>query len=492
MRLTVLVPSEDYKIFAGSRIRYGRIGPELSVHGIELRLENIATFQPSTAASDVVLISKCNDAQSLVAAAVMRDRGALVGVDLFDDYFSDSTDGRLLRYRNWLSQMLELCDFVLCSTEVMACVVRKFASALPVHIMNDPGPPVDERSLAAMLAEKICKARDERLLRICWFGVGDNAYFPVGLADLSASAGQLAVLRRSGMDVQLTVLTNRRALNADGLSLIEQIPVPTEVSEWNEAAEQKLLAKSLLAFLPVSAQPFSKAKSLNRAVTALSSGCQVLSSAYPLYEELSAFIYRDGKSFLDDLARGTLRLSPDSLCNFKETLERVSDPAAEARKLSDFLSSLPAVQIRPLAVVLVHGFATRSEADSMAKRVRGLSVASPYCTAPLDFDVVFRGRLPNTQMLVSRDAAIRLVPRARRLLKGREKIRGRDFFRIHGAPGGRPANTGFEVDQIPLALATYSTTMGEIERRMVQAFGPCRTIVSETSSLPFLARAEMT
>jgi hypothetical protein len=484
MRVTVLVPSEDYRTYAGSRIRYGRVAPELSSLGVELELQDIGDFDPSTAVCDAVLISKCHDAQSVVAAAAMKGRGALVGVDLFDDYFSDDTDSRLIRFRNWLGQISALSDFALCSTDVMCGVVRSFNSQLPVHVMNDPGTGGDEDSLSAVLARKAYEALNDRVLRICWFGVGDNAYFPVGLADLSAWAGQLGALTRGGFDVQLRILTNRRALSAEGLALIERLPIRNEVAEWSEAAEQILLEESLLAFLPVSYQPFSKAKSLNRAVTALSSGCQVLSCGYPLYAPLDGFIYRKATTFLDDFARGTLRLSPNTVGDLKKAFDVFASAATEALKLKAFLDALAPSKDRSPPVSLIHGFSTRAEAHIMVKRVKGFSVASPYCAAPLDFDVIFHGSLPHAQMLVSRQAATKLLPVARRNLNGGAKIRGREFLRVGGGSAGEAGRVGSGINSIPVTLATYAATMREIEQQMVQAFGPCRTVISETSHLP--------
>ena len=491
MRLTVLVPSDDYKTYAGSRIRYGRVGPELSLCGVQLGLEEIGGFDPSKAVCDAVLVSKCHDAQSLVAAAGTRERGALVGVDLFDDYFSDATDSRLLRYRNWLSQLLAFCDFAVCSTDAMVDVVRRLTNRLPVHLMNDPAPAVDERLLSAVLAQKYSKACNDRTLRVCWFGVGDNAYFPVGLSDLSAFSGELGALRRSDMDVRLTILTNRRALTADGLALIERLPVPTRVHQWSEAAECRILEESLLAFLPVSHQPFSRAKSLNRAITALTSGCQVLSSGYPLYGALDGFIYRTSKSFLEDLAAETLRLSPRSVGQFlKAGLDVWANAAIEASRLATFLKGLTPSDDRPQGMVsLIHGFGSRAETHAMVKRVNGLSVASPYCAAPLEFDVIFRGGVPNAQMLVSRQAAERLLPHARRYLKDREKIGGREFLRVEDGASRAATALGSASDTIPLMLATYESTMRDIEDRIVRAFGPSRTILSETSQLPVSAPA---
>ena len=75
MKLSVLVPSQEYKSYAGARIRYDRIASELARMGIETELEDIANFNPNATECDVLLISKCHDARSLVVAAAVSRRG---------------------------------------------------------------------------------------------------------------------------------------------------------------------------------------------------------------------------------------------------------------------------------------------------------------------------------------------------------------------------------------------------------------------------------
>src|SRR5687768_3215348 len=102
MKLVVVIPSKEYGSLAGARIRYHRIRGHLAACGIDLFLENIATFDPMSSDCDAICLSKCHDPKSLVVAAVMADRGKIVGIDLFDDYFSDRDDSRLSPYRRWL------------------------------------------------------------------------------------------------------------------------------------------------------------------------------------------------------------------------------------------------------------------------------------------------------------------------------------------------------------------------------------------------------
>jgi hypothetical protein len=490
MRIAVLVPSQEYKAYAGARIRYGRVGPKLAEQGIELVLEDLAKFEPQSAHCDALIISKCHDARSLLAAAIMADRGRLVGVDLFDDYFSQQGDSRLARFRNWLRQLLPSCDFALCSTPVMAGVVASYRSDLPTHVMNDPAPPVDAQQVEHLLAKKLIDAQQWQRIRVAWFGVGDNPHFPVGLDDLAAFGGTLRELSRSGMDVELHVVTNARALTAHGLSCVRQLPIRTHIHEWSEAAERELLEDALLAFLPVSSQAFSAAKSLNRAMTALTAGCQVLSVGYPLYDALQGLIYTDAGSFIGDLSSGLMRHSTQRLDVYRAAIQAFGSADADAAALALFLGNLDRPQgAANGALALVHGHATNGAAHKLVQAVKGLSIASPYCATAMGFDVIFRGAAPNVTMFVSEKAAGRLRPESREQVRPSDQIEGRRFFEFthrepSAAPGHLPA-TELSDAALPFQLATYAPTMGQIRERIEAAFGECRLIVSETSPLPF-------
>lgn len=490
MKLTILVPSESYKSSAGARIRYRRLAPWLERIGIELTLEQVGGFDAVNADGDILLVSKCYDARALVAAAEISNRGKLVGVDLFDDYFSPSGDSRLLRHKNWLAQIVPSCDFAVCSTGRMATAAERSDRDLPVHVLNDPAPQADLGAIGAEVAKKFAMAQSDGVLRIGWFGVGDNPYFPVGLADLSAYAAVLVELTRSGMPVDLTILTNARALSADGLSLIERLPVRKTVREWSENAERQLLGQALAIFLPVSTQPFSVAKSLNRAVTAMSSGCQVLTAGYPLYAPLEPLIYANAAELVDDIDRGSLRLSSSSIGQYMEIVHRLASPDQEAARLARFLFDL---ELRPrersLPLALIHGHSAHPDAHRLVQDAKGFSVASPFCSARLDFDVIFRGTGSELRMLVSRTTARRLLPRVRSRLRRTPDSGGKGYFELPQVEGAlspkRPEMAGWQDAPVAFQLATYESAMDQVSRRMAEAFGNCRTLFSERSPLPF-------
>ena len=488
MKLSVLVPSAEYKSYAGARIRYGRIAPALESHGVELALEDIGQFNPQTADCDVLLVSKCHDARSLVIAAILSGRGCLVGVDLFDDYFSQSGDSRLARYRSWLDQLLQSCDFALCSTPAMAAIAERYRAGVRTYVMDDPAPETDADELTQTLSRKIADLNERRQVRVAWFGVGDNPFFRVGFDDLAAFGGRLGELDQGPLSVQLTVLTNERALTADGLSEISRLPVPTTVEVWTEERERTLLEEAHIAFLPVGTQNFSTAKSFNRAITALSAGCQVLSVGHPLYEPFDALIYRDPAQLRTDLERRSLRFSTGSVELYRKLLEEFADAETKAAGLSAFLASLTHSDQPDGPLALVHGHATNGAAHKMVHAAGGISVASPYSTVALGYDVVFRDGADGLSMFVPEKAARRLSPKAQQRLKPAGSINDRPFLVLAKGSGSRGSKADASADlALPMQLATYRHSMSEIRRNMSEMFGPCRIVVSEQSPLPFPA-----
>jgi hypothetical protein len=103
MKICVIAPKEGYLAQAGVRIRYQRIAGRLETAGHELQIRIIDDLQSVEAFDcDIYLFSKCHDARSQIVARELCRIGKVIGVDLFDDYFSQSRDSRFVRQREWL------------------------------------------------------------------------------------------------------------------------------------------------------------------------------------------------------------------------------------------------------------------------------------------------------------------------------------------------------------------------------------------------------
>lgn len=395
MKIGILIPTQEQKNQAGVRIRYSRIEPALKQLGHRLELIPIQDLSLSNADNnDVYLISKCYDARALLIARQLRLRGRPVGVDLFDDYFSQHMDSRFVRLRYWLQALVAECSFILCSTAQMADIARDYAPDLPVHIMNDPATEINIQTIASEALRKFEFAHAQRRIDVAWFGMGDNPNFPVGLSDLAAFGSEVDRLRGHGYDVRLSILTNRRAMTPDNLAAISRLATPFTLDEWSESQEKSLLERSLISFLPVNAQQFSRVKSLNRAITALTSGVQVLSAGFPLYASLAPFIYRSPLQFLHDLRVGNLALRQETTQKLADTLAPLAEIGRESTGLADFLSDVCNKSSKPGAksthiTAVIHGKETSGNIHKFTQKMGALSVASPFCQMDLNFDIRF-------------------------------------------------------------------------------------------------------
>ncbi|WP_230534258.1 hypothetical protein [Microvirga roseola] len=492
MKIAIIVPSEDHFATAGVRIRYQRLKPRLEAAGHRFELVPIDTVDARSEHSfNTYIFCKCHDARSLILADALARAGLHVGVDFFDDYYSQTRDSRFVHLREWLRNIAPSLSFAICSTERMRAGLTVLLPDLPFHIINDPCDGLDPDHVAASIEKNVERALSTRQLDVGWFGMGDNPHFPVGLSDLFAFSEILMQSRRWGFEPRLSVLTNKRSMTAERLEMLARLPVACALEEWTEELEGQLIANSLLCFLPVNAQPFSTVKSLNRAITTLASGAQALSTGYPLYAELDSFIYRDLGTLISDVERGAPALRRETIPKLLESLEALGNPDVEASKLISFLGNMHPLQAEsaPSTSVqaVVHGVGALSIVHKLAQRIDLLSVASPLTSLELDFDVRidFDPSTGGTSAVLS-DAALRLLP---------EPVRQRT------APcptGGKRnlyqlvlENPGWETEDLFLdenarsmsvALSTYASRMEATLAGLRSLFGPIRVYVSESRS----------
>lgn len=384
MRISIFVPAASWLNSAGVRIRYDRLRPRLEALGYTLSvipIDEIRTGRGMDA--DIALITKVYDGRAIAVARALRAKGARVGIDVFDDYFSQLGDPRFMRMRSWLSQIGMYLDFGLCATAPMRDRLAGLLPGLPVHVLNDPHGGLDEAAIAASVAESVARAQATREIAVGWFGIGDNPNFQVGLDDLAAFGSALSGLRRRGWSARLRILTNARALNTPRLEGLTRLPLPWTLDEWSEERQDALLRTSLVCAVPVNAQPFSSVKSMNRAITALAGGAQVLSLGYPLYAPVGPAIYRDTADLLDDLERGEMRLRRETLPDLRAAFAAIADPESETAALTKFLKTVigadrDAPGQDPGPLLMVHGASTSGDIHKTVQQAGALSVAPPW------------------------------------------------------------------------------------------------------------------
>lgn len=495
MRICVIAPTEEYLQQAGVRIRYQRIQPIVKKLGLEISIALIDTFRASTKLEhDVYLFSKCVDARACLVASMLKRAEKWVAVDLFDDYFSQADNSKFISQREWLRTMASLVDFYLCSTGRMKRVAERYIPA-PGHVLNDPYDVFDSAKISATVERKLDRANATKQIELAWFGIGDNSHFPVGLHDLHAFDHTLHQLASGGYAVNLSILTNRRALTVAGLEKLQRLPVPFSVEEWTVEKETELLARSLAAFIPVNAQNFSIAKSMNRAVTALASGNQVISAGFPLYGALGEFIYRSPGAFLHDIENRNPALRANTVEKLREVFAVCADTEEEVEKLGKFLGQLVKDESRrkigSKTTGLIHGVTTSADCHKQAQRLGHLSISTPFSVSEkLNYDVRFSSgsHLDHVEVQLDDKALPKLRADLKAKLKRCKSVTGRDVQALD-------VSTMFPVEAIHILrgskatstasrLVAYRPAMQAIESVLDKLFPGIQTCVSEKES-PF-------
>jgi hypothetical protein len=394
--ICIVIQSPEFVSSAGMRIRYLRLASAAPL-GTTITYAPIAELlQTKTFDAEIYIFSKTFMPEALILACHLKKIGKIVGQDFFDDYFSQTDDARLARFQCWVREMEPFTDFVLGTTERLTSVIAEYMPRAPITIVPDPIEAFDRSDLAHRVSDKIRTASASRKLSIYWFGIGDNPFFSVGVRDLVAYGGDLARFKALGWDATLTVLTNTRALSSEGLALLRTLPIDFRIMEWTEAREDESLKAADLAFIPVGGQGFSRAKSLNRCLTALLRGCQVLSRGYPLYRSLGEFVYRSADDLVADLELGEVKLRGSQLPRLYELLDAHASPAEAAATFGSAATSRP---MRPSEkdssrgagppLCLVHGRNSDTSIHKLAARFGGLSVRSPFHEKTLNYQLRF-------------------------------------------------------------------------------------------------------
>ena len=400
MKICIIVPSQAYLSQAGVRIRYKRIQSKLKEMGCTLDLKVIDTIKTKKhITDDIYVISKCFNANTFLIANMVKAKGKLLGIDLFDDYFSQFDNSRFIHLREWMRNMSTLIDFYLCSTPKIKKVASQYINKPIGHVLNDPYDSFDKNTIANKLKDKITLCHKTKRINIAWFGIGDNPHFNVGLNDLHSYSYFLNKFVFSDYTIELNILTNRRALTVDGLEKLTKLPLSYSLDEWTIEKEKELLDKSLLAFIPVNAQNFSIAKSMNRAVTTLSSGTQVLSAGYPLYSKLEEFIYRSPDKLLLDIDKGLLLLRKERLDKLNKIFNECSSLDLEVKKLYSFLyDKISAKKNNTLKkskenddflIGIIHGVSSPIKIHKHTQKLHFASVGTPFSGEKLRYDVYF-------------------------------------------------------------------------------------------------------
>ena len=339
MNIIFIVASAESLTAAGVRIRYKRLEPFFNRENCSIKIIALQNISESLLKeADIVILSKIFTSDSLHIISLCRALRVKVGIDLFDDYFSDKNLIVFSRLRAWLELVSTLVDFMICSTDRMKDIASEYFQGDLVHKINDTkAPHVDFSETEQLLHKKINCISNAKPLNILWFGIGDNPYFNVGINDLSNYSNALFRINKLSSCVHLTILTNERALSSRNLIKISRLPVQTKLEIWSESKEIEYLKNTHLAFMPVSHQNFSIAKSSNRCLTALTYGCQILSNGFNLYNDFSPLIYTSTREFSSDFQNQDFKFNLNSMNILHQICKELYDCKTEVVSFIKFL-----------------------------------------------------------------------------------------------------------------------------------------------------------
>lgn len=351
MKIHVVVPDRSWKQSAGARIRYLRIAEYLPSQNSSITLNAIDQFDINAIdPHSVVIITKVMDARAIALADYCKQTGITCGVDLFDNYFSQDHRVVFSRLRKWLATISSLSSFCLVSTPYMMSVASHYFDSKKIFMMPDTtSKTLDFEKLARLVNDKLSRARGSRQMKIAWFGMGDNPYFDVGLTDLWVHASDLLALKNEGYDIHVNILTNQRALSSNNLRALNSLPIQISLDLWTLAKEQSLLSASFASFIPIGTNSFSKAKTLNRCLTSIENGCQVITPGFDLYNSIDSFVYRSSQDLANDLRFDRLRISPQTLDKVIAFTRASASSSIEAERLVNFLQDTMATNPSPLS-----------------------------------------------------------------------------------------------------------------------------------------------
>jgi hypothetical protein len=245
---------------------------------------------------DIVIFAKTYSLADRSLAGRTRARGGGVVFDLCDNHFYNPHDlPKYRQVREELLDMLSLAQQVVCTTPVLAEIVRKAApwAADPIVI----GDAVERLTLPKAGALEPFEG-----VRLLWFGSEGAPNAPAGMADLLCINDQLiAFAERTPME--LVVCSNSRDKYRQ---LIEPLPFPTRYVEWSLTGFPAVLASVDAVVIPISPNPFTACKTHNRLTMALHAGVPVIADGIDSYREFASFCT------LDDWAGGLERLAADA------------------------------------------------------------------------------------------------------------------------------------------------------------------------------------
>jgi hypothetical protein len=245
-------------------------------------------------ACDALIFSKVYDDRAYEVAREMNSRGTRVLLDLCDNHWFGEEDHPAVRARaQRLEHMLDCVDLVTASTATLARQISARFGIAQGRIAVVPDPVVAPALPALSLRGRMDLALLRHHLRLhqgsyhlIWFGNHGAGHVRSGMGDLD----RVRSIIESDASLTLTVVSNSAKKFRE---LFRDWCIPTHYVPWRLDTIDSVLALHDCAVIPITSNPFTEAKTMNRPATALMAGLDVFADRIPSYDELSPFIALD-------------------------------------------------------------------------------------------------------------------------------------------------------------------------------------------------------
>lgn len=242
-------------------------------------------------AYSVVIYSKLYDPATQAQARGLQASGTRIVLDLCDNHFYNPGDLQALHEASaQLRRMIDVADELVASTAPMADVLHAEATpGKPVTIIGDAAESriegVPTRGWARWWSRRRLRGLAERVRAdrgrtpLVWFGSHGGPSGDHGMGDLVTLRPLLESLNRQH-PLSLTVISNSVVKFA---RMIRPWHLPTHYLGWSAETFLAALRLHAIAVIPVRENPFTRCKSNNRLVTAMTAGLAVVADAVPSY-----------------------------------------------------------------------------------------------------------------------------------------------------------------------------------------------------------------
>lgn len=243
---------------------------------------------------DALIFSKVYDDRAYEVAREVKSRGTRVLLDLCDNHWFGEDDHPAVQARaQRLERMLGSVDLVTASTATLAGQIRaRFGisegriAVVPDPVIEPELPPLSFRGRMELMLLRHHLRLHRSAYHLIWFGNHGAGHVQSGMGDLDRVR---SVIESDGL-LTLTIVSNSAKKFR---KLFRDWRVPTRYVPWRLDTVDRVLAMHDCAVIPITSNPFTEAKTMNRPATALMAGLDVFADRIPSYDELAPFITLD-------------------------------------------------------------------------------------------------------------------------------------------------------------------------------------------------------